>query len=198
MARRAQAPPLALNGARLAPADLTALRWRPVTAHGAWNGRQQVLLDNQISRGEAGYFVYTPLYLDDCACAVLVNRGWIAAGPDRQAIPDVGFAPAQFAIRGIAAPPPPAGFGARAGRAEALAAGILRVQRVDAAELSQRLGVAVSPLTVLLDPAAANGYRREWQPPGLRADRHYAYAAQWFLFALIALGLAVKLNSRRR
>jgi surfeit locus 1 family protein len=165
---------------------------------GAWDNRNQMLLDNQIAHGEAGYFVYAPLRIDGCGCAMLVNRGWIPAGPDRQTIPDIGFAPTQISLRGIAAPAPASGFGARVDSAEAIAPGVLRVQRLDTAELSQWLGTNVLPLTLLLDPAAANGYRREWQPPAVHADRHFAYAVQWFLFALITLGLAIKLNSRRR
>jgi surfeit locus 1 family protein len=36
---------------------------------------------------------------------------------------------------------------------------------------------------VLLDPTAADGYVRDWQPPGLPPARHWAYAIQWWLFA---------------
>jgi hypothetical protein len=37
---------------------------------------------------------------------------------------------------------------------------------------------------VLLDPGAADGYVRDWQPPGVPPARHWAYAIQWWLFAV--------------
>lgn len=187
---------VALDGETLA-GDPSALHWRPVEARGSWLTQRQVLLDNQVSHGEAGYLVYTALHLPDCRCAVLVNRGWVPAGPRRDQIPDVAFTPAGGEVRGIAAPPPAAGFGLSQGPGEAVGP-VLRVQRLDAPQLSRWIGEPVAPLTVLLAPEAPDGYRREWRPPDGRGDRHLAYAVQWFIFALIAAGVAVRLNSSRR
>lgn len=197
IAAHAEAAPVSLYRALLED-DLAALHWRAVEASGTWDGAHQVLLDNQVSHGVAGYFVYTPLRLPDCRCAVLVNRGWVPAGPQRSVVPDVGFVASRHAVRGVAAPAPASGFGVRPGTGEALGSNLLRVQRLDAAELSRWLGERVVPLTVLLAPDEPDGYVREWRPPDAHADRHIAYAAQWFLFALISAGLAIRLNSARR
>ena len=48
-----------------------------------------------------------------------------------------------------------------------------------------------------LAPEAADGYRRTWHRPDLRADRHVAYAVQWFIFALLTAGLYLRLNLKR-
>lgn len=183
----------------LAEKDPASLQWRHVSAHGRWDATHQVLLDNQVSQGQAGYFVYAPLRLAGCGCAVLVNRGWVPAGGSREAVPDVRLAATQSsAVQGIAVPPPAAGVGVASADAERVAPGLLRVQRIDAASLSNWTGIRLLPLVILLDPAAPDGYRRDWRPPALRADRHTAYAVQWFVFAAIALGIAVRLNLRRR
>jgi surfeit locus 1 family protein len=51
-------------------------------------------------------------------------------------------------------------------------------------ELSTALGGRrVEPRIVLLDPQEANGYVREWRPPGMQPVRHWSYAIQWWCFA---------------
>jgi surfeit locus 1 family protein len=198
-ARGAQAE-VALDPA-VAETDPAALQWRHISARGSWDNDHQVLLDNQVSQGQAGYLVYTPLRLDACRCAVLVNRGWVPAAARRDMAPnigDIGLAAARSAtVRGVAVPPPAAGVGVDSAYAETVAPGLLRAQRIEAPALSAWVGVRLLPLVILLDPAAPEGYRRDWRPPGLRADRHTAYAVQWFIFAVIALGVAVRMNLRR-
>jgi len=45
---------------------------------------------------------------------------------------------------------------------------------------------------VLLDPAAPDGYRRNWRPSDFGPERHIGYAFQWFALAvtLVILYLA--------
>lgn len=197
MTQRGQAAPTVLDAAALAAQDVAALHWRPVVAQGSWDNARQILLDNRISHGAAGYFVYTPLRIAGCDCVLLVNRGWIAAGEPREIVPPIGSASARMPIRAMAAPAPPVGFGVRGG-IESVAPGVLRVQRIDTTELSQQLGMRVLPLTLLLAADEPGGYRREWRLPNLQPDRHVAYAIQWFVFATIVAGLAIVLNLRRR
>lgn len=197
IAAQAQAAPLRLDAAALGD-DPGQFHWRPVEVSGAWDNAHQILLDNQVADGAAGYFVFTPLRLPGCGCAALVNRGWIPAGADRAALPSIPPASARPTIRGVAAPAPASGFGIEPGAAERLGAGLLRAQRLNPAELSAWTGLRIAPLTVLLAPDEPDGFRRRWRPPDAHADRHIAYALQWFLFALIAAGIAIRLNSRRR
>lgn len=196
MLERAQAPALNLDAATLALQDADALRGRTVRVRGSWEPAGEILLDNRVSRGEAGYFVHTPLRIAGCDCVLLVNRGWIAAGAERQAAPALTMPPGRMPIRAVAAGLPQVGFGVRDG-IETLAPGIWRVQRIDAGELSRRLGMRVLPLTLLLAEGEPGGYRREWQLPDLHAERHVAYALQWFFFALAVAGLMIVLNRRR-
>lgn len=197
IAARGSAAPVRLDAAALA-GNLSEVNWRPVEVHGNWDDAKQILLDNQVSNGVAGYYVYTPLHLPACHCAVLVNRGWIPGGPRRDVAPDVGSATPRPVVRGVAAPAPASGFGLDSGPGERLGATLLRVQKLDPVQLSDWLGERIVPLTVLLAPDEPDGYRRDWRPPAARADRHVAYAVQWFLFAAIAAFLAVRMNSRRR
>src|SRR5690606_22216622 len=70
-----QSPPLALN-ANTPPAQFQD--WRPAQARGTWLHSLTVLLDNRNFNGRPGFWVATPLLLDDAThTAVLVLRGWI-------------------------------------------------------------------------------------------------------------------------
>ncbi len=56
-------------------------------------------------------------------------------------------------------------------------------------ELGDMLRRPVESRIVLLDAREPNGYVREWQPPGMSADRHWAYGVQWYAFAALAIVL---------
>jgi surfeit locus 1 family protein len=51
-------------------------------------------------------------------------------------------------------------------------------------QLAGAYGRALESRMVLLDPGAAYGYVRDWQPPGLPPIRHLSYAVQWWGFAV--------------
>jgi cytochrome oxidase assembly protein ShyY1 len=69
-------------------ADWAALRFRPVVAVGAYRAAAQILIDNRVHEGRAGYDVVAPLELPD-GRAVLVDRGWVAQGATRAELPHV-------------------------------------------------------------------------------------------------------------
>jgi cytochrome oxidase assembly protein ShyY1 len=181
----------ALPALQVGPNDLPFLRGggatgRRLVVHGQWDGHRQILLDNQVLHGEAGYRLYTPLRIAE-RHAVLVDRGWLAGGPHRELAPAVPPAFGEVALTGVAAPPPAAGPLARQTIDASLGSGLLRVQRLDSAELSQRLDFDLEPWTLRTDAAL----------PQLTPERHRAYALQWFLLAAVLAGLFVGLNLSR-
>ncbi|MQY12274.1 putative SURF1-like protein [Streptomyces sp. RB5] len=69
--------------------------WRRVTATGSYDsGHEVVVRQRTDADGHQGYFVLTPLRPAGGGATVLVNRGWIPAGDDITAFPDVPKAPA--------------------------------------------------------------------------------------------------------
>src|SRR4030095_4116100 len=108
----ARADPVSL--ARLADnADWAALRYLPVIATGEFVAARQVLIDNKVHAGRAGYDVVTPLVLAD-GRAVLVDRGWTAQRASRSRFPEV---------------PPPAGVVSVRGRISLPSSGYLELRR---------------------------------------------------------------------
>jgi cytochrome oxidase assembly protein ShyY1 len=184
-------------------AELAQLpRFTRVRLRGRFDGAHQFLLDNISEGGRAGYYVLTPLLLEGGA-AVLVNRGWVAGSGYRENLPDVSLPAGEpgtvtgriglLPVAGTAAgrvPPPGEGPWPRV---------------ASFPTPSQLAAVLPYPLAttgvVLLDPAAdpdATGLTRNWRPPGLEPARHYAYAVQWWAFAVLALVLVFILNLRRK
>ena len=72
-----------LDNTNISAREETDILWRRVIATGHFNGNIQILLDNQVHDNTAGYFVYTPFQLENSDTWYLVNRGWMAAGTDR-------------------------------------------------------------------------------------------------------------------
>jgi surfeit locus 1 family protein len=176
-------------------------RFAQVMVRGRWDASRQFLLDNRTRDGQAGYEVLTPLRLQDGRW-LLVNRGWLPFQGYRERLPDVSLPTtstvAEVAVTGRLDELP--GAALESGRAPPATAGSWpRVTSFPTtAELAAALGVArLEPRLLLLDPAAPDGYRRDWQPPGMAAEKHWSYAIQWWSFAVVLVLLYGLLNTRK-
>jgi surfeit locus 1 family protein len=173
--------------------DWPGWRFRPVVVTGTFDAAHQILIDNKVHAGTAGFDVVTPLALAD-GRAVLVDRGWIAAGPSRAQLPQV---------------PPPAGVVAVVGRINLPASGYFELSRntvsgalwqnLDPARFAQATGVPVLPIVVEQTAAigAGDDLVRDRPAPDTGADRNRIYMVQWFLFAAIAAGLWIFFSWRK-
>ncbi|MCR4332970.1 MAG: SURF1 family protein, partial [Sulfuricaulis sp.] len=65
------------------------LQFYRVIARGHYETGYQVLVDNRVHQGQAGYEVITPLRLPDSDVRLLVNRGWVPLGGDRSHLPAI-------------------------------------------------------------------------------------------------------------
>lgn len=168
-----------------------------VTLAGRYLPARQFLLDNRTQQGKPGYEVLTPFALADGG-TMLVDRGFLPFGGFRERLPDVGFdAGATLRVTGRVAMLPSPGL--PAGRAAPAATGpwprLTSFPSMD--ELEAALGVPLAARILLLDAAEPSGYAREWRPPGMDPRRHYSYAVQWWIFAVIAAGLYFLMNIRK-
>ncbi len=171
-------------------------RYRPVTARGRYDAGRQFLIDNMVSQGRNGFFVITPLRLESGGL-LLVNRGWIGQDARREPVAEIAVGEETRRIEGRVGRLPVAGLdlGERGG-----AAGDWPSVRQfpDIPELAAALAEPVEPWVLLLSPAAADGFRREWEPGGPPAIRHLGYAVQWFALAAALAVIYVVVNLRRR
>lgn len=173
--------------------DWSTWRFRPVTLTGTFDAAYQILLDNRVRAGRAGYDVVTPLTLTDRR-TVLVDRGWVPAGPSRATLPHV---------------PPPTGSVTLAGRVNKAPAPYLELardtaaggvwQNLDIARAEQRTGVPLLPIVVEQTAPLGPGddLVRDRPPPDVGVDVHRSYMVQWFIFAAMAAGLWTWFTFRR-
>lgn len=175
--------------ARSSPAAETIRR---VRAAGRYLPDRTLLLDGQSHAGQPGYHAWTPLRLADGGL-VLVDRGWVATPADALAAPPDGVA-----IEGYWRPLPEPGLRLAASNpCPPRPPFPARVLYPTHAQLECILGERVVPGLLLLDTHAGGGFVRAWHAMRVPPQRHYAYAAQWFMLALLAAVLYVAVNFKR-
>ncbi len=188
-----QRPPIDL---RLPVEDTESWRYRRVAVVGHFDGQHQFLLDNQISHGQVGYHVLTPFKLTASQGRVLVDRGWIPLGANRNILPGVTVTKDEVTLEGTVYVPYARRFSL--GDMDVGEAGWpLRVQFVDFEQMAERLGAPLADMIIRLDPESPYGYRREWQIVPFSPIRHLGYAVQWLALAatLLVIYVAVTLKA---
>lgn len=194
--RREQAP-IDLNTAVRALHDAKGVFWRHVTMQGVYDG-SQYLLDNQVHNGDAGYYVYTPFKLVPGDRRVLVNRGWVAVGPDRAHVPPLPTPAGMLRLTGVIKKPPPPNLLLNSNTWEDLGGGVARVQDIDMNAIAKHTGHALLPFVVRLDPAADTGFVRHWVDPGSGKEIHLGYAFQWFMLSAVLIAIYIGVNLKKR
>lgn len=174
------------------------LRHRRVELHGRYVPARQFLIDNIVHDGAAGYYVLTPFAVENGGPWIIVNRGWVRGDPSRERLPDVAVSPDPRRIAGRLDRLPAPGLRLADERAEADAeVPVSVVSFPTMTGLEQRLERELLEYQLLLDPSEADGFERDFPPPGLEPARHVGYAAQWWLFGSIAGGAAIVITARQ-
>jgi surfeit locus 1 family protein len=172
-------------------------RYQHIEASGHYDQARQILIDNMVNVGRAGYFVITPFALTGGGW-VLVNRGWVPLGASRAERPAIAVAGDARRVRGRADNMPSPGI--QMGTKGKLAPPYPVVAAFPIhAEVAQLLGESSwtkAADLMLLDPGEPDGYVRQWSAPGFPPIRHIGYAVQWFALALTLLVIYVVTNLR--
>ncbi|MHB8256771.1 MAG: SURF1 family protein [Acidiferrobacterales bacterium] len=182
-------------GQQLLPAD--QLRYYHVIIRGYYDPRYQILLDNQVHNGFAGYDVITPLHIAGGSTRILVNRGWIPLGADRAHPPQVPVPKGEQVIVGVGSIPPAHYFTlARPGPVSGPWQTVW--ENMDMRRFRRAVPFPLQPAVILLDPKSpAGGFVRKWQEPDTGIAMHQSYAGQWFLLAAALLVIYVWVNVKR-
>jgi surfeit locus 1 family protein len=165
--------------------------YRRVVARGVWDDAHTVLLDNRVYRRVAGYHVLTPLKLDNDR-VLLVNRGWLPVGVNRESLPAWITPRGVVSVEGIALPPQSRyvelGNAAPQGRLW---------QNLDFDAYAKTVNAALLPVLVQQTSAAPDRLIRDWPRPDAGADMHVGYAFQWYALSATLAALWLGLNLRR-
>ena len=172
-------------------------RFAKVTAAGKFDLQRHILLDNQMYKGQPGVHVYTPFYTKD-SITILVNRGWLPIGDDRNTLPMIPTPADELTITGrLNTFPVP---GRTLGEADALQNDHWPqlVTYLNEADIADALSTQITPWVVQLALENSGGFEdRNWQPVYLNSQKHSAYAFQWYAMTFITLVLWVAGGIRR-
>ena len=179
------------------PLVVDEIRYSRVVATGQYEPLYQILLDNQINKGQAGYHVITPLLIKGSNMRILVNRGWIPLGNDRNVPPVINTPSGEIEVTGFAHDP--SGKYIELAKAEAAKASWQLVwQNLDMKRYKEAASFPIQSVTMLLDPASqAGGYVREWPKPDARIEINRGYAVQWYLMSLTLVVIFLVTNLKK-
>lgn len=157
------------------------VEWENVTASGRYDEEGQVLVRSRSRDGRPGFWVLTPLTDDSTSVAVL--RGWVpfleeTDGSDVEISTPTGEVAATGLVQRSYSPPKPAGDE------------IITVAHADLEWLDEQVAADLYPVAIQLetqDPAQTGDYPVALGPPDLTEGPHLGYAAQWFIFSIIAI-----------
>ena len=157
---------------------------RPVALQGEWQARHTVYLDNRPMSGKTGFWVHTPLTLQDTGQVILVRRGWAPRNfNDRALLPDVQTPAGLVTVTGRIAPPP-----SKLYEFKGVDTGRLR-QNIDLGAFRLETGLPLLEVSLLQTGGPSDGLLRDWAAPNLGVDKHYGYAFQWFGLFVLVVGL---------
>lgn len=199
-------PPLHL---RAGTAATELVPWRPAQATGQWRPELTVLLENRNYQGRPGYWVATPLVLEDSSqTAVTVLRGWLprqaSTGQARPALPDIPPVQGRATIPGELLERVPRLFELWSWSGQdvsqlpaampASSGGTPVVQNLPLSDYAAATGLKFMPVVLAQtapaidssNPVSGAPLVREWPEPSLDSDKNRGYALQWFGFSAIA------------
>lgn len=181
-------------GASLEPAE--QVRYRNATVSGTYDARYQLLIDNKFHNGRVGYQVITPLQISGSDTWVLVNRGWVPQGSDRQSLPDVRPPAGTVTVRGLIEIPHGHVF-AMGDDNRTNSGWPAVVLWLDLARYARETGYRLQPFEILQDPADTGGYERQWTLVVMPPEKSVSYAVQWFAMAVALVVIYIVVNLRR-
>lgn len=169
------------------------LRYTNVDLTGKYDTDITLLLDNQVRHGRHGYDVISP-FQTISGQWVLVNRGWIETGLDRNILPEIDTMSGQVFIEGYLY----RSLGKQIMLGEDLwsaTSGLVVIQNSDPVHVSEKLATTFYPYQVRLVKQAPGALETGWPIVSQQPGKHIGYAVQWTAIALVLVILALFANS---
>ena len=158
------------------PVDFTK-----IIVTGTYISNKQFLLDNKIYNKKAGYEVISPMLFDDQI--VLINRGWVSNN-NRQSLPNID-------IRNVDSQA--IGYIYKYKDFYQLSEDFYKndwpliIQNIEIDKIKQMFKYKVFPYVLIMSEDQENSYNIQTIYKKNSDLKHYMYAGQWFLFALIGI-----------
>jgi len=158
-------------------------KWDRVYIRGKWNNSKQILVDNVINRGVAGYKVLTPLRIIETNQLILVDRGWVKQNKYREILPSIELIEAVEVVSGILEYPE-LGLVLSDDLVSKEWPKISQTKNLEV--LSKEYDEVIYPMILLADPILKNSLEYiKITPTNMTPIKHYGYSAQWFLMFVV-------------
>ena len=178
--------------------EIEKIRYSRVVTHGYYEPELQILLDNQIYKSQAGYHVITPLRISGGTTRILVNRGWVPLGLDRNILPVIDTPAGEVEIVGYAHDPATKYF--ELSKPSDVKQGAWQTvwQNLDMKRYTSAVTFPLQSAVILLDPESkAGGFVRDWPKPDFRIEVNKGYALQWYFMAIALFVIYFVTNLKR-
>ena len=164
-------------------------KWDRVFVKGKWDDSKQILIDNIINNGIAGYKVLTPLRINETNQLILVDRGWIKRNKYREIIPNIELIETNENVTGILESPE---LGLVLSD-NLVSEGWPKVSQTKNLEIiSKEYDDTIYPMILLADPLLKNSLEYiKITPTNMTPIKHYGYSAQWFLMFIVLCSMYV-------
>jgi surfeit locus 1 family protein len=183
-------PPAELTSNLVEPADFLHRRAR---IKGRFLPEKTVFIDNRVYKNQPGYFVVTAMQIGAGNLHVAVNRGWVAANPRREILPEISTPREEQELQGLVDVPRPQVYRL----APEQSSGPVK-QNIALDLLRERWNLALQPIVLLQTSDGTDGLIRNWPRLDAGADMHRAYALQWYVMSALTVFLWITLNLARK
>ena len=190
-------PPVALPQTIAKPEEW---RYRQVKVTGEYVPRYQILLDNQVDKGQVGYHVITPLRMQNTENYVLVDRGWIPAEANHSVLPEIRTPGGQQQVLGQVWLPSTKFFSFESRQPDTNYQSNWQAlwQNMDMERYARSVPFQIAPVVLRLDAkSGAGGFLRDWPQPAERVTTNIGYAYQWFGFAAAAIVIFIVVSCKK-
>ena len=158
-------------------------KWDRVYVKGKWDDSKQILIDNIINNGIAGYKVLTPLRIDKTNQLILVDRGWIKRSKYREIIPNIEVMEIDEIVTGILESPE-LGLVLSDNLVSENWPKVSQTKNLEI--ISEEYDETIYPMILLADPLIKNSLEYiKITPTNMTPIKHYGYSAQWFLMFVV-------------
>lgn len=169
-----------------------------VALSGEFLPQYTVLLDFRVHRGRPGYHVVQPLRVAQGREHVLVLRGWIAADPRRERLPQIVTPAGEQRVEGVVLERLPQYLEQR-GAQDACRFGPVPCvrQNLKIEDFAAGSGLPMKRMLIEQSNELADGLVRDWQRPEAAFRKNEMYALQWYSLAALCVILFLVLSVRR-
>jgi cytochrome oxidase assembly protein ShyY1 len=177
-------PPVAFNQISKRMDDIA---FKTVQLTGVVDNDHTFLLDNSIRDGKVGYEVLSPFKTNEGQW-VIINRGWVIGSPLRSQLPNIPALSKSITVDGYIYVPSKT---KTIDESTMIQSWPQVIEVVDTTFIGKRLHLEVFPYTIRVLHGGDIQLKQEWTVTTMSASKHTAYAAQWFLMAVVLIGLFI-------